>query len=118
MPRLTRRSALLALAGASLTTAAGMTALAQQPVQQPPYTTIVVHDMHCQNCANKIAGKLYKVPGVVEVRADVAKNTAYVVPGQGKALSPAQLWSAVESAGFKVASLSGPNGSFTSKPKL
>jgi|GEM_PF-1975577 len=118
MLRLTRRSALLALAGASLTTAAGMTALAQQPAQQPAYTTIVVHNMHCQNCANKIAGKLYKVAGVVEVRADVPKNTAYVMPGQGKAVSPAKLWSAVESAGFKVASLSCPQGTFTSKPNL
>ena len=115
MPRITRRTALLALAGASLTSAAGLTAVAQQPAQ---YTTIVVHNMHCQNCANKIAGRLYKVAGVVEVRADVPKNTAYVMPQQGKSPSPAKLWSAVEAAGFKVASLTCPQGTFTSKPKL
>ena len=114
MPRITRRMALLTLAGASLTTV-GLTATAQQPA---PYTTIVVHNMHCQNCANKIAGRLYKVAGVVEVRADVPKNTAYVMPQQGKSPSPAKLWSAVESAGFKVASLTCPQGTFTSKPKL
>src|SRR5688572_9875288 len=101
MPRINRRTALLALAGTSLS-AVGLTASAQQPVA---YTTIVVHDMHCQNCANKIAGRLYKVAGVVEVRADVPKNTAYVMPQQGKSPSPAKLWSAVESAGFQVASL-------------
>ena len=114
MTRITRRTALLALAGASLTTAVGLTATAQQPAA---YTTIVVHNMHCQNCANKIAGKLYKVQGVVEVRADVPNNTAYVMPGQGKSPSPARLWSAVESAGFKVVSLTGPQGAITSKPK-
>ena len=114
MNHITRRQALAAFATSTVATAAGL-AYAQQP---PVFTTIVVHDMHCQNCANKIAAQLYKVPGVVEVRADVAKNTAYVRPQQGKAPAPAKLWTAVESAGFPVASLSGPQGSFTAKPKF
>jgi copper chaperone CopZ len=83
----------------------------------PTFTTIVVDDMHCGACAKKIAGKLYGVPGVLEVRADVKKNTAYVAPQKQKSLSPKKLWEAVEAAGFKPVKLHGPAGNFTSKPK-
>ena len=110
MKRLSRRTALIALAG-SLALAG--TAVAETPVA---YTTIRVQNMHCDACAKKIARKLYAVPGVVEVRADVAKNIAYVVPQKEKSLSPRTLWESVEAAGFKVARLDGPGGAFTSKP--
>jgi copper chaperone CopZ len=107
---LTRRTALLA----ALACLSAATAQAASPV---PYTTIQVHNMHCQECAKTIARKLYAVPGVVEVRADVPKNIAYVVPQQGKTLPPRQLWEAVEASGFKVARLSGPSGTFSAKPR-
>lgn len=81
-----------------------------------PYTTIHVHDMHCDACAKQIARKLYAVPGVVEVRADVTNNVAYAVPQKDKTLSARSLWTAVESAGFKVARLESPQGTFTAKP--
>jgi len=81
------------------------------------YTTIHVHDMHCADCAKQIARKLYALPGVVEVRADVTKNIAYVVPQKDKSLSSRAMWEAVESAGFKVARLEGPQGSYTTKPR-
>jgi copper chaperone CopZ len=109
MTRMSRRT-LLGLAVAGLTSGV---AQATTPVT---YTTIHVHDMHCGECAKKIARKLYVVPGVVEVRADVPKNIAYVVPQQGKALSPRTLWESVESAGFRVAKLVGPHGEYSSKP--
>jgi copper chaperone CopZ len=80
------------------------------------YTTIHVHDMHCGECAKKIARKLYAIPGVVEVRADVPKNIAYVVPQKDKTLSARTMWEAVESAGFAVARLEGPQGAFAAKP--
>jgi copper chaperone CopZ len=80
------------------------------------YTTIHVHDMHCGECAKKIARKLYAIPGVVEVRADVGKNVAFVVPQKDKTLSARSLWDAVESAGFNVARLEGPQGTFVAKP--
>ncbi len=73
--------------------------------------------MHCADCAKQIARKLYAVPGVVEVRADVAKNIAYAVPQKDKTLSPKQLWAAVESAGFQVARLESPQGTYTAKPR-
>lgn len=81
------------------------------------YTTIYVHNMHCDDCAKQIARKLYALPGVVEVRADVAKNIAYVVPQKDKTLSNRAMWEAVESAGFAVAKLEGPQGAFTAKPR-
>lgn len=92
---------------------AGLSARAASPV---PYTTIHVHNMHCADCAKQIARKLYAVPGVVEVRADVAKNIAYVVPKKDKPLSARSLWTAVESAGFQVARLESPQGTFTTRP--
>jgi len=82
-----------------------------------PYTTIRVHNMHCDECAKKIARKLYAIPGVVEVRADVNNNIAYVVPQKDKSLSVRTMWEAVEAAGFAVAKLEGPQGTFTSKPR-
>ena len=83
----------------------------------PMFTTIVVKNMHCGACAKKIAAKLYGVPGVLEVRADVKKNAAYVGPQKQKAPSPRKMWEAVEAAGFKPVKLVGPLGQFTSKPK-
>ncbi|MDX1945567.1 MAG: heavy-metal-associated domain-containing protein [Pirellulaceae bacterium] len=95
---------------------AGLLAVPAANATQPLYTTVVVHNMHCDACAKKIARKVYALPGVVEVRADVPKNLAYVVPQQGKTLSSRAVWEAVESAGFKVARLQSPEGNFTAKP--
>ena len=89
-----------------------------QSYAAPPvtYTTIHVHNMHCSECAKQIARKLYALPGVVEVRADVGNNIAYVVPQKDKTLSAKSMWEAVESAGFAVAKLEGPQGTFVAKP--
>ena len=81
------------------------------------YTTIYVQDMHCGECAKKIARKLYALPGVVEVRADVAKNIAYVVPQKDKTVASKACWEAVESAGFRVVKLESPQGTYTAKPR-
>jgi len=81
------------------------------------YSTIHVEDMHCADCAKKIAGKLYAVAGVKEVRAEVAKNMAYVVPQANKQLSPKAIWEAVERAGFKPVRLDCPDASYKTKPK-
>ncbi len=82
-----------------------------------PYTTIHVENMHCGECAKKIARKLYAIPGVVEVRADVNKNIAYVVPQKDKAIASRSMWEAVEQAGFRVVRLESPQGTFTAKPR-
>lgn len=77
---------------------------------------IYVDDMHCKNCAKKIARKLYAVPGVVAVHADVQKDLAVVTPQRNKDPSPRALWEAVETAKFKPVKLIGPTGTFNLKP--
>src|SRR4249920_1625243 len=111
---MTRRTFISAAAASIL----ALAICAELPAASPAvtYTTIYVQDMHCSECAKKIARKLYAIPGVVEVRADVGNNLAYVVPQKDKALGARSLWEAVESAGFKVAKLAGPQGTFTVKP--
>lgn len=84
--------------------------------EDTPYTWIFVEDMHCSNCAKKIARKLYNVSGVVKVQANVPKDYAVVTPQEGAQLSPRALWEAVEQAKFKPVKLQGPNGIFTKKP--
>lgn len=116
-PLQTRNATLLALAAALLTLAAFDRVLAETPVNpKPNYTTIKVDDMHCLTCAKKIAARLYAVPGVVKVHADVDKNLAFVVPQKDKMPSPRAIWEAVEKAGFEPLLVSGPGGSFTKKP--
>jgi copper chaperone CopZ len=78
--------------------------------------TITVANMHCANCAKKIARKLYAVPGVVSVRTDVKADTAVVTPQADKDPSPRALWEAVEKAGFKVVQIDSPAGKFIAKP--
>ena len=82
----------------------------------PEVTTIQVSNMHCANCAKKIASKLYAVPGVVAVKTNVATDTAWVTPQQQRRPSPKAMWEAVEKAGFKPIKLEGPGGTFTAKP--
>lgn len=79
---------------------------------------IQVTDMHCAECAKKIAGKVYAVPGVLRVKAKLDAHTAYVVPQQNKAPSLRALWEAVESAGFEVVKLTTPGGQvYSQKPQ-
>jgi copper chaperone CopZ len=110
---MTRNAQILAFAILALLVAGWQQSQGASPV---PYTTIHVHNMHCDECAKKIARKLYAIPGVVEVRADVNNNIAYVVPQKEKALSARTMWEAVEAAGFAVAKLEGPQGTFVAKP--
>ncbi len=101
--------ALLAVAGSS----PGQDA-APPPVQP---ITVRVSDMHCATCAKKIARKLYSVAGVVKVRTDLKKHTAYITPQAQKTPSARALWEAVEKAGFQPVALAGPWGKFAEKPE-
>jgi copper chaperone CopZ len=78
---------------------------------------IYVGDMHCAHCAKKIAGKLYRVKGVVKVRTDVKKNLAIVTPQAKKQVDSKAAWAAVRSAGFKPTKLIGPQGTFVADQK-
>ena len=105
------------LAAAAFAVGGGLSTKTSAASPDNVYTSIRVTDMHCSTCAKKIAAKLYGVSGVVEVRASVKSNTAFVKPQQKKTPSPRALWEAVEAAGFKPVELSGPTGKFTSKPQ-
>jgi Cu+-exporting ATPase len=78
-------------------------------------TVITVEKMHCANCAKKIGAKIYELPGVAEVKADVNKKTLLVK--SKKVLSAKALWEAVESANDKPVLIDGPSGKFKSKPR-
>ncbi len=73
-------------------------------------TAIFVGDMHCGNCAKKVARKLYGVKGVVKVRSDIKIDVAIVTPQQNKQLDPKALWAATEASGILPIKLIGPAG--------
>lgn len=77
---------------------------------------VYVDDMHCKNCAKKIARKLYTVPGVLAVHADVKQNVALITPQKGKDPSRRALWEAIESAKFKPVKMIGPDRTYKTKP--
>lgn len=110
-----RRSMLLSLCSGLGATVTGLKLAQAQEVQQ---TAIIIGDMHCTDCAKKIASRLYAVPGVVGVRAEVKTGIAYVTPQQAKQPSPRALWEAVELAKFSPVKLVGPYGTFTTKPSV
>jgi len=82
-----------------------------------PTITIQVTDMCCVACAQKIARKLYTVPGVVHVQANLKANTALVATQQNVQPSSKKLWEAVEAAGFKVVMLQTPQHKYGKKPR-
>lgn len=82
-----------------------------------PATTITVEDMHCMGCAKKIAARLYKVPGVAAVKADMPASRLVVQAKAEQNPSPKAMWEAVEQAGYKPTKLEGPAGTFTAKPQ-
>jgi copper chaperone CopZ len=83
----------------------------------PGETAIYISNMHCPTCAKKIAGKLYRIKGVVKVKTDVKKNLAVVTPQAKKQVDPKAAWSAVRAAGFKPTKLIGPQGTFVADKK-
>ncbi len=110
--KISRRSMLALTAGVVLAGVPEAQAAGLSP------TTIYVKNIHCANCASKIARKLYTVPGVSQVATSVKSHMARVTPSQRQAPSPQKMWEAVEAAGFEVVKLSGPQGTFTVKPGI
>ena len=82
-----------------------------------PRTTITIPEMECQGCAKKVADKVYAVPGVGTVQANVQARVLIIAPRPQSAMSPRQLWEAVEAAGKKPTKLECPAGTFTAKPQ-
>ena len=82
------------------------------------YTSVYVSNMHCANCAKKIVGKIYTVPGVVKASVNIKANRVLVTPQKGTNPSPKALWESVEKAGFKPVKISSPYGTFVKKPNI
>jgi copper chaperone CopZ len=94
-------------------------ALAKAPELKlaPSEVAIYVSDMHCAGCAKKIAGKLYRVKGVVKVRTHLKQNLAIVTPQAKKQVDAKAAWVAVQKAGFKPTKMIGPQGTFVADEK-
>ena len=84
----------------------------------PGETAIYITNMHCPTCAKKIAGKLYRVKGVMKVKTDLKKNLAIVTAQSKKQVDPKAAWTAVRQAGFKPNKLISPQGTFVADEKL
>jgi len=91
------------------TPAAGGAAVRLQPAESCVYVT----ELHCSGCAKKLTRKIYALPGVAKVRADVKANAAVATPQAGKRLAAKDLWSAAKAAGFEPVRLVGPDGVYT-----
>ncbi|MGH7126971.1 MAG: heavy-metal-associated domain-containing protein [Planctomycetaceae bacterium] len=79
-------------------------------------TVITVGEM-CGGCVKRITAKLEPMPGIADVRCDIETKRVFVTPEKDVALSPRGLWEAMESIGKTPKRLTGPSGTFTSKPK-
>ena len=76
----------------------------------PTETAIFVGDMHCKNCAKKVARKLYAVKGVTKVRTDLKVDVAIVTPQRNQELDSKALWAAAEASGILPIKLISPSG--------
>lgn len=83
----------------------------------PNQTVITVEKLDCKCCAKKLATKLQAVAGVQKVEADLETKTLTVTPKAQVVVSPKALWEAVEKGADTPKKLTGPNGTFTSKPR-
>jgi hypothetical protein len=79
-------------------------------------TAITVKKM-CPSCAKKINQRLMKVGGVAAATNDLERKAYTATPTAGTVLSPRELWEAVEAGGEVPVRLSGPSGTFSSKPR-
>ena len=87
-------------------------------IKKAPHETVIfVDDLHCKNCAKKMARKLYAVKGVVKVRTDLKADVAIVTPQKKKQLDPLALWKAAKTAGFPAIKLVGPDGTYLPNPE-
>ena len=80
-------------------------------------TTITIPSMHCAGCAKKVANQLVQVRGVAKAQANMKTKTIKITPKAQAAISPRELWEAAEASGETPSRLTGPSGTFTSKPK-
>jgi copper chaperone CopZ len=83
-------------------------AVQQQRVNVP--LSVVVDNLHSQECANTIAAQLYAVKGVTKVSVDMKHETLFVEAQPGTPLSPWNLIHAVTQANERPLAVNGPYG--------
>ncbi|MEM8865169.1 MAG: heavy metal-associated domain-containing protein [Planctomycetota bacterium] len=72
---------------------------ADEPRVLPQGTVeLQVEQLHCSNCAKKLARKLYATPGIKKVKTDVKANLATIQLQPKKTVELAKLWAAAEAA--------------------
>lgn len=83
---------------------------AQQPVEEPAklapgIVVVAVEDMHCANCAKKVARKLYALKGVKRVSPSLEKDTVTIHVPADQSVAIVRIWSAVAAGGVKPVEL-------------
>lgn len=79
--------------------------------QAPPQGTthVVIDNLHCKGCAQKIAAQFYTIRGVSKVNANMKKNTM-TITSNGQDLSPWALIGAVTKAKERPVAILGTSG--------
>lgn len=83
----------------------------QPPAAKP--LVITIHNLHCQGCANKIAGRLYVIKGVTKVSVDMQRSLLFVETGRNAQPSPWALIDAVSKANERTLAVAGNHGEMT-----
>jgi len=109
-----RLSTFLPLAAAILLIATERESLAGPPASTQ--TVITVGEM-CGGCVKQITARLNTFPGIAKVECNIKSKSVTITPKPDVSLSPKSLWEVLDEIGKTPVKLSGPGGTFTSKPK-
>ena len=92
-------------------------AVPQRGTRQPQQSvlTIVIDNLHCKGCANKIAAQLYALKGVTKVSVDMKKEMMFVQTSPNAKVSPWQVINAVAQADERPLAVIGPHGKLAIK---
>ncbi|MDQ6616876.1 MAG: heavy-metal-associated domain-containing protein [Actinomycetota bacterium] len=66
-----------------------------------PTTAYTVKGMTCQHCVNAVSTEIARLPGVTDVRVDLATGAVTVISARG--LTDTEVASAVDEAGYELA---------------
>lgn len=109
-----RLSIILPLAAAMLVITAQRDVFAAPPASKP--TVITIGEM-CGGCVKHINAKLKTIPDIAKVECDLKAKSVTITPKPEATLSSKMLWETFDSIGKTPVKLTGPDGTFTSKPK-
>ena len=89
----------------------------QAQTKAPPLTKVELKELHCLNCAKKIATEVHKVDGVAEMRVDLKQKLVFVVHKSGQTPSAKKLWEAIEEADHEPVKMETPTATHQKKPE-